>query len=285
MSQPNFFSHEQISERLYIFTEGYSMVHRFTIGVIIGDEKVLVIDAGLGAADGLRETIESIVGTGKPLVCACTHCHPDHVGSAKLFDEAYCSHLDWPARADFALSTEQRLTDLKGFALNSPEVLEYCQEHIIENDDTIFRDIRDGDVFDLGGVEIEAIALPGHSAGSMAFFNSEEKYVFTGDAINTDVSLKKLDRNGFRRYIDTLKRFISRVGEDVTIYPAHLPLSMNIAIAKNLIVICRDLVAANTAGDPPGETIFAERNNNPDIRMHYYNNTCIVYNERLLAGS
>ena len=138
MSQLNFISHEQISERLYIFTEGYSMVHRFTIGVIIGDEKVLVIDAGLGAADGLRETIESIVGTGKPLVCACTHCHPDHVGSAKLFDEAYCSHLDWPARADFALSTQQRLTDLKGFALNSPEVLEYCQEHIIENEDTIF---------------------------------------------------------------------------------------------------------------------------------------------------
>jgi len=285
MSQLSFFSHEQISERLYIFTEGYSMVHRFTIGVIVGDDKILVIDSGLGATDDLRETIESVVGTGKPLVCVCTHLHPDHAGSAKRFDEAYCSHLDWPSRADFALSTQQRLTDLKGFSLNSSEVLEYCREHIIENSDSVFKDIKDGDIFDLGGVKIEAIAVPGHSAGSMAFFNAEEEYVFTGDAINTDVRLRKLGRDGFRSYIEMLKRFIARVGEDVTLYPAHLPLAMNINIAKNLIVICKDLLAGNTAGDPPGETIFAERNNDPELRMHYYNNTCIVYNERLLAES
>lgn len=285
MKELSFFSHEQISDRLIIFTEGYSMVHRFTIGVVIGDEKVLVIDAGLGAAPGLREAIESLVGSGKPLVCACTHCHPDHVGAAKLFDEAYVSHLDWPARVDFALSTRQRLNDLKAFALESPEVLEYCQSRIIENSDTTFMDIHDGDIFDLGGVQIEAIAVPGHSVGSMAFFNAAEKYAFTGDAINTDVHLKKMNRAGFIAYIETLKRFIARVGENVTLYPAHLPLEMNIEIAKNLIVICEELLAGKTVNDPPGETIFAERNNNPDHRMHYYNNTCIVYNQRLLAES
>ncbi len=35
------------------------MVHRFTIGVIEGDRKVLVIDAGMGMAPGLREYILS----------------------------------------------------------------------------------------------------------------------------------------------------------------------------------------------------------------------------------
>ena len=284
MNQLNLFSYEQISERLWVFTEGYSMLHRFTIGVIVGDEKILVIDSGLGATDNLRETIESVVGTSKLLVCACTHLHPDHAGSAKRFDEAYCSHLDWPSRADFALSTQQRWTDLKAFALDSPEVMEFCQTHIIENADTTFKDIKDGDIFDLGSVKIEAVAVPGHSAGSMAFFNRKEKYVFTGDAINTDVRLRKLGRVGFASYREMLKRFIARVGEDVTLYPAHLPLSMDISIAKNLIVICEDLLAGNTAGDPPGETIFAERNNDPDVRMHYYNNTCIVYSEKMLAS-
>ena len=52
-----FWSHERKSEHLYIVTEGYSMVHRFTIGVVVGDEKVLVIDAGLGVAPGLRDYI------------------------------------------------------------------------------------------------------------------------------------------------------------------------------------------------------------------------------------
>ena len=282
MRKLNFYSHEKISSRLYIFTEGYSMVHRLTIGAVIGDEKILIIDAGLGADGGLRRYIEGVIGTRKPFICVCTHCHPDHVGSAKLFDEAYCSHLDWPLLSDYALNKQQRLNVLKAFALNNPEVLGYCKECIIENSDSMFMDIKHGDVFDLGGVKIEAIAVPGHTNGSMVFFNREEKYVFTGDAVNTDVHLKKLNCEGFKEYINTLKRFISIVGDDVRIHPAHLPLAMDIEIAKNLIVVCEDLVAEKITGDPPGETIFEDRKNNPSIRMHYYNNTCVVYNKDLI---
>ena len=285
MKKLNFFSHERISERLIIFTEGYSMVHRFTIGVVIGDEKILVIDTGLGADDSLREYIESVVGKGKPLICVCTHCHPDHTGSAKLFDDAYVSHKDWPARADFALNKAQRYEDLDAFALGSPEVMQYCEQRIIENSDSVFKDIKDGDVFELGGVSIEAIAVPGHSDGSMAFYNWKENYVFSGDAINTDVHLKKLSARDFKQYIDTLKNFLRRVDDSVKIYPAHLPLTMNTGIIRNLIAVCEDIVAGKTEGDPPGETIFTKRNNNPAIRMHYRGNTCIVYNEELIQGN
>lgn len=281
MKDVNFFSHEKISERLYIVTEGYSMVHRFTIGVVIGDEKILVIDAGLGATDGLRKYIEGFVGTSKPMLCACTHLHPDHVGAAKLFDEAYCSHLDFPARSDFALNKEQRLNDLDAFALFSLEVKEYGKAHIIDNSDSTFLDILDGNVFDLGGVSIECIHLPGHSDGSMLFYNRQENYVFTGDIINTDVHLKKLDREGFIKYRSDLQAVIAMLDKDVTLYPGHLPLPMEIEVAHDLVAICDDIIAGNTYGDPPGETIFTERNNNADIRMHYVGNTCIVYNSKL----
>ncbi len=281
MRDLNFFSHERVSDRLYVFTEGYSMVHRFTIGVVVGDESILVIDAGLGATDGLRSYIERVVGTEKPLICASTHCHPDHVGSAKLFDEAYCSHLDWPARADFALNYEQRLTDLNAFCLFSQEVMEYCKEHIIDNSDSQFKDIKDGDMFDLGGVIIECISLPGHSDGSILFYNREENYVFSGDIINTDVHLKKLDIEGFKKYKKNLLRVIDILDEKVTIYPGHLPLPMEIEVAHDLVAICDDIISGNTKGDPPGETIFLERNNNPDIRMHFSGNTCVVYNSAL----
>ena len=279
----NFFSHEKISERLYIITEGYSMVHRFTIGVIVGDEKVLVIDSGMAMGGNLREEVEALVGKDKPILCACTHCHPDHVGSAKLFDKAYCSYLDWPARSDFAFGTQQRLEDLHGFALDNQEVQAYAEQHMLINTDTTFQDIKDGDVFDLGGVKILAIGLPGHSLGSMAFYNAEEDYVFTGDAVNTDTHLKKLDKEGFAAYRESLMRFISIVGETARVYPAHLPLTMNMEVAKNLVRCCDDLIAGNVVGDPPGETIFVKRSNNPDIRMHFRGNTCIVYNRRLIG--
>lgn len=284
MKKLNFLSHEKISDRLYIFTEGYSMVHRFTIGVIVGDEKVLVIDAGMALGGGdLREAIEAVVGKDKPMICACTHCHPDHAGAAKLFDEAYVSYLDWPAFAGFAFGTEQRLEDLHGFGLESPEVLAYCEKNILINTDTTFKDVKDGDVFDLGGVKILAIGLPGHSKGSMAYYNAEENYVFTGDAVNTDTHLKKLDVEGFKAYKATLERFCEIVDKNARVYPAHLPLTMDMSIARNLIACCDDLIAGNVAGDPPGETIFEKRNNNPDIRMHFRNNTAIVYNRALIG--
>lgn len=277
----NFFSHEKISDRLYHFTEGYSMVHRFTIGVIVGDEKIMVIDAGLGGTPNLRKYIESVVGTDKPIICAVTHGHPDHAGSALLFDEAYCSALDWPRLQTFAFPIAQRLEDLHGFALDNNEVQEYCTRNIIDNTTTVFKDVKDGDVFDLGGVKIEAIHIPGHSDGSMAYFNREEKYVFTGDGVNTDTHIKKMNREDMRNYANVLRRFVSIVGDDVTVYPAHLPLTMDISVAKNLITACEEIADGKTYGDPPGETIFAARTNNPDIRMHFVGNTAAVYNGRL----
>lgn len=282
----NFYSHEQVSERLILVTEGYSMVHRFTIGVVIGEEKILVIDAGLGGGSGLRPYIERLTGTGKPIICAATHNHPDHMGSAKTFDEAYVSWLDYPSRNDFSLNREQRLEDLKGFSLGNAEVLQYCAEHMIDNRDTECLDIKDGDVFDLGGVKIRAIWIPGHSEGSMAFYNQEEGYVFTGDSVNTDVHLKKLNREGLIRYQSYLKRFIGMVSPDSKVYPAHLPLTMDMKVAASLVSAAEDLIQGrNLEQDPPGETIFEDRNNNPDIRMHFCSNTCIVYNrEKIKKG-
>ncbi|MCC8100952.1 MAG: MBL fold metallo-hydrolase [Clostridiales bacterium] len=281
MEHINFFSHEKISDRLVLLNEGYSMVHRFTIGCIIGDEKIMIIDAGLGMVDDFRQYIESVVGTEKPFLLACTHLHPDHVGSAIQFEERYCSHLDQdnPNTRDFAFSTERRFSDLQDFALDSKVAIEYCREHMIQDNRCEFKDIKDGGIFDLGGVKIEAIAVPGHSAGSMAFYNREENYCFTGDAVNTDTHLKKMNLDGFRQYKKTMENFISRVDEKVTLYPAHLPMPMTIEVAKNLVQICDDIVEGrNIDRDPMGETIFHGRQNNRSVRMHYVNNTCIVYN-------
>lgn len=283
MAYMNFLSHEQFSPRLFILTEGYSMVHRFTIGVIVGDEKVLVIDSGLGMHDQLRKYIENLVGTDKPILCACTHGHLDHVGSACLFDEAYCSLKDFAPGKNDPFDPIRRYSDVVDFSLESNLVSDYCKIHMIRDNRVTFQDIQDGDIFDLGNVKIEAIAVPGHSDGSIAFYNREENYCFTGDAINTDVHLKRLDADGFRAYQKTLENFISRVDEYVTLYPAHLPLPMTIDIAKNLVAVCQDLSNGNIDQDPPAEGIFHSRKNDRNIRGHYVNNTCIVYNRKLLG--
>ena len=64
-----------------------------SVFVLVGKEKAMVIDAGIGIGDligAIRMTI-----TDKPLVIVATHGHGDHTGGMGNFDEYYLSEKDW----------------------------------------------------------------------------------------------------------------------------------------------------------------------------------------------
>lgn len=281
MNKINFYSHERVADCVYVVTENYSMVHRFTIGVIIGETITAVIDSGLGMTKDLRTYIESFAGTDKKMICLCTHGAIDHIGASKLFDEAYLNPLDLEM-IPRAVLTERRLSDLNAFSLYNREVMEYCREQMLINEDSVFKDVNEGDIFDLGGgIEIEPIATPGHSKGHLAYLCRKEGIAFVGDAINSDVHIKQLDRQGLKDYAGMLRRFLSIAGEDVVMYAGHLNRAHRANVVKNLAAACEEAADGKILGDPPGETIFTEKSGNPDIRMHYHGNCCIIYNRSL----
>lgn len=272
----NFFCHEQFSDRLWIFNEGYSMVHRFTIGVIVGDSRIMVIDAGLGMTQEFRSYIEKVVGTDKPIFVVCTNGRRDHIGSACQFEERYCSLKDME-KDDDQFDPIHRYMDFTDYCLTNPIDMAYCKKHMIYDNRCDFQDIQDGDVFDLGGVSVEAIAVPGTTPGSMAFYCAEEKVCFTGDAINTDVWMLDADEKQLRDYVGTMECFVKRVAPDTTIWPYHLPEPMSVDIAKNLAVIAEQICTGCVDQDPPCSSMFWPLMDNRNWRGHYYNNTCIVY--------
>jgi len=280
----NFYSHEKVSERIYVFTEGYSAEFRFTLGVIVGDQKVLVIDAGLGMAGGLRKYIESVVGSDKPIICACTHGNVDHVGSAIEFDEAYLNSRDYYMLPGFGLYTPTRFGDLTAFSCDSPEVLAYAIENYVHNKETVFKDIDEGDIIDLGGITVEPVRVPAHSPGSLAYFCRQEKVCFTGDAISIQTHIKRLDNEALLEYAGVIKRFISIVGEDCVMYSGHCALPLPIQVAKNIAAACEEVASGKNFGDPPAEMIFKNQKNRGDQQLRYHNvgNTCIVYNSTLI---
>ena len=276
----NFFSHEQVAPSLILFTEGYSMVHRFSIGVIVGADKIMVVDAGLGMSGDFRKQIEKVVGTEKPIICCCTHNHIDHMASSKLFDEAYVGEPDCvPLGTN--VSFERRMSDLAAFSLNNKEVVEYGRTHGIHNEDTVLKPIRDGDVFDLGGgVVIEVIAVPGHSVGSMCFYNRKEKYVLTGDAMNADSHLKHFDKAGFADFVNVVQHFLDVVDDDITFYSGHLPLPQKIGVIKDLQKGAKLLGEGNFDGDVPVAGIFQSQTTPRKAQGRYKisGNTLIFYN-------
>jgi hydroxyacylglutathione hydrolase len=127
-----------------------------TIYLIEGSQETLIIDAGAGK-DGLRETIQQLIGN-KPFKLALTHSHHDHSGGVKYFPEVYLNQTD------------------RNIPRGIPAGVVSLQHYI-----------DDGTIFDLGDKRIEVIAVPGHTLGSVAFFNRADRYIMTGDTISPNV--------------------------------------------------------------------------------------------------
>lgn len=141
--------------------------------VVIGNEKAAVIDTMNG-----NENVQTIAQTitDLPLIVINTHGHNDHIYGNAYFGEAYL-HPD-----DFALAKEQY-----SYSMYSKKEKKYNLGPVH------FAEMKQGDVFDLGGVTLEVYEIPGHTAGSVCLLDREDRILFTGDAINRHCWLQLAD--------------------------------------------------------------------------------------------
>lgn len=282
----NLFNHEEIIKNTYIVTENYATDKRFTIGVIVGAERVLVIDTGFGMAGDLRKYIESFVGTEMPIFCICTHGHSDVLGAAAQFDEAYLKKEDvgiFPESTD----PEQRIEQLRMFTKNDEQMIEYGRRMMIDNTKVQFKNLKDGDHFHLGGVHVGIIEIPGHTPGSIAVRVTREGVTtttFVGDAVSSGMNhLLRMDRRGLIEYAERLEKMMFSLNDNEPIYCTHSHLPMmpkaGLAVAK----ACREVAHGYTKGDPSfsfGQPKAGEKQ--PDFRIHFTDNYYIVYNVGLM---
>lgn len=231
MKATDFYSCERLTDRLYHIIESYAPCRDpgfdngsiFNIYVVVGNEKIAVVDTGLGAADGLRAYIETTIDCGnKPLIALLGHCHPDHCGAAALFDEVYfnsgeLADLDWNSNID------RRMSDLLLFADYREEVIAFCRKHYVKGRitaDTPHRLAEEGDRIDLGGVVLTVVKVPGHSEGSVLYWNEEEHWALGSDSIQI-LNNYKGGIDQLKVYRNYLEKAISLLPEDIKIYSGH----------------------------------------------------------------
>ena len=153
-----------------------------------GDERALLVDSGM-MVHNARELAEQLCDL--PLALFNTHCDIDHVGSNAEFDEVWVS----PA-----------------------ELVHPRAPH----DSRRVRPVWDGDVLDLGGRVLEAIALPGHTPGSMALLDRASGMLFSGDPIQRDGRIFMFGpMRSLAAYIHSLRRLSARKAEISSIWPCH----------------------------------------------------------------
>ena len=159
--------------------------------LIIGTEKAMVIDTGIGIGD-LKGFIRKL--TDKPLMVCYTHNHVDQVGGAGAFDNAYIHPKDM---ADFStgggigLSIEGRIWYIKMIAEREKGEYPYNLDVDVTEwgPQPPLYPLEDGQVIDLGDRNVTVTACPGHTTGSICFLDENSRILFLGDACNCNLGL------------------------------------------------------------------------------------------------
>lgn len=230
------FHSEKISEhitRIYGLTEEQMYLVR-------GSQKAALIDTGSGAGS-LRSYVETL--TDKPVTVLLTHGHVDHAMGAPEFDTVYMSRED-----DYIYSQHCELEAREGYLSQSPDFDKIVEEDYIPvaSADS-FHDLREGDVFDLGGISVEVYSCPGHTKGSLCMLIREERTLITGDACNTFTFLFDTYSTGLSTYEKNLTALKEKTaGKFDRILLSHGPgREYPVELIDEVLEVCEDIKSGN----------------------------------------
>lgn len=243
--------------------------------LVEGEEKAALIDTGSGAGS-LKSYVETL--TDKPVLVLLTHGHVDHALGAPEFEEVYMNHDD-----DYIYNQHCVLEVRKGYLSSSPDF------PLVEESDYIpvescerFHDLKEGDVFDLGGMTIELFSCPGHTRGSMVMLLREERTLITGDSCNTFTFLFDDYSECLEAYEKNLKRLMEKTeGKFDRVYLSHGESPLPVELLAGVLQVCEDIKNKNTDDVPfdfMGKQVYIAKAMTPEMRRADGGLGNIVYN-------
>jgi len=174
-----------------------------------GSGQCAVIDCGCYD----RSEFEKLVGFIKsknitPALLINTHCHLDHIFGNRMFLEKY--NLGTYCHKDEELNRKDSIYIASVFGMkmeNPPE-----PQGLIE----------EGSKIKFGNTQLNALFVPGHTSGSLAFYCEKDKMVFTGDALFSG-SIGRTDLKGgdYDMLITSIREKLFTLPPDTLVYPGH----------------------------------------------------------------
>jgi len=174
--------------------------------LVLGSHDALLIDTCLGIGN-LREQVEAL--TTLPVTVAITHGHIDHAMGAPEWNDAWMNLLDTDVYRSMC-SYDDRMGYLAA-NVGSERAAQWADVFVPETPDYAFQPLADGQVFDLGGVTVEAVWFPGHTPGCTAMLLVEDRILITGDACNVATFLFDENASSVTDYRATVEQVAKRL--------------------------------------------------------------------------
>ena len=146
----------------------------------------------------------------KPVKLLNTHCHIDHILGNKFCADVFKLPLQ-------ANKKELRTLDA-GMVSAQIFGIHYDESPLPE----IFLDEPDTIVF--GESELQVLFTPGHSEGSICFYNQKDKFLIGGDVLFfQSIGRTDLPGGNHQQLLSSIKNKLFNLPEEVKVYPGHGP--------------------------------------------------------------
>lgn len=183
--------------------------------LVIGEERALLFDAGF-ADSGVLETVRAL--TDLPIDVVMTHGDRDHSGGLGDFGSCRMNEGDWP---------------------------------LVEDESIKLAPLDEGEIVACGGYRFRVIAIPGHTAGSLAFYDEAKGILLAGDSVQSGGSIFMFsEKRNLDEYIASLEKLEQMIPANVTVLPCHSACPIDAGFIARNLADARALRDGTLASDP-----------------------------------
>lgn len=82
--------------------------------------------------------------------------------------------------------------------------------------------LNEGDIVHFGNTELKVLQVPGHSPGSICFYNEKENLLFSGDVLFLEsIGRTDLPMGNYGTLIDGITKKLLTLPDETVVYPGH----------------------------------------------------------------
>ena len=139
-----------------------------------------------------------------------THLHFDHVFGVNFIEEHFDVKMQAHKGDEFLLASMDQQMAMFGFPSNGKYI------------PTVGKYIDENEIIKFGNQEFSIMNVPGHSPGSLVFYNQKEGLVVSGDVLfNGSIGRTDLPQGDYNLLIDGIKTKLLILPGDTMVYPGH----------------------------------------------------------------
>lgn len=232
-----------MKNKFFMTTEVNDYVTRITgLGgenayLIRGNERALLFD-GLTGVGSLKAFVREL--TDLPVFLVLSHGHPDHEGAAFEYGECFVNPDDIGLMySDFASGIQGRYD-----YVTAPSPLKPDTGCVVTLDDVLppvpvkTWSIYDGDVFDLGGITLEVLQVPGHTRGTIVLLDRTGRALYSGDAINPNTLMNLYGSTTIEEYKESVLHLKQYQKDFDVLYGGHGLDGIPASIVDDALMLC-----------------------------------------------